>query len=67
MRNIWNIAKREFLATVATRAFIIGLLIVPVMGALLVLVLPRLVNIRNIQVQVKYGNRSDRKDYAGTV
>ncbi|MDM7997445.1 MAG: ABC transporter permease [Acidobacteriota bacterium] len=51
MRNVWNIAKREFLATVATRAFIIGLLIMPVLGGILVLVLPRAANIRNIQVQ----------------
>jgi ABC-2 type transport system permease protein len=51
MRNIFNIAKREFLATVATRAFIIGLLIVPAMMALLILVIPRLFNFGNFEVR----------------
>jgi hypothetical protein len=51
MRSILLVAKREFLATVATRAFIIGLLILPAMGALFALVLPRLVNISNMQAK----------------
>jgi ABC-type Na+ efflux pump permease subunit len=51
MRNIFNIAKREFMATVATRAFIIGLLIVPAIAGLLALVIPRLFNIKNMKVQ----------------
>ena len=51
MKNILSIAKREFMATVATRAFVIGLLIVPAMGALMALVLPRLFNVRNMQAK----------------
>jgi ABC-type Na+ efflux pump permease subunit len=51
MRNIFNIAKREFLATVATRAFVIGLLIVPAMFALLAMLIPRLFNMRNIKIE----------------
>ena len=51
MRNIFHIAKREFLATVATRAFVIGLLIVPAMFALLAMLIPRLFNMRNIKIQ----------------
>ncbi len=39
------------MATVATRAFVIGLLIMPVMAVLMALVLPRLVNIRNMQAK----------------
>jgi ABC-2 type transport system permease protein len=51
MRSILLVAKREFMATVATRAFIIGLLIVPVMAVLGALVLPRLFNIKNMQAK----------------
>ena len=51
MRSILNIAKREFMATVATRAFIIGLLIMPAMLALMGLVMPRLFNIRSMKMQ----------------
>ena len=51
MRNILNIAKREFMATVATRAFVIGLLIVPAMFAMIALVFPRLLNTRNMQIR----------------
>jgi ABC-2 type transport system permease protein len=51
MKNIFNIAKREFLATVATRAFIIGLLIMPAILALLGLVIPRMFNIRSMKIQ----------------
>jgi ABC-2 type transport system permease protein len=37
MRKVWVIAKREYLATVQTKAFVIGLLIVPILmgGSLL--------------------------------
>jgi ABC-2 type transport system permease protein len=50
MRNIFNIAKREFMATVATRAFVIGLLIVPAMLLLMASVAPRLFNFRSIKI-----------------
>jgi ABC-2 type transport system permease protein len=42
MRNIFLIAHREFMATVATRAFVIGLFILPAMIALFALIGPRL-------------------------
>jgi ABC-2 type transport system permease protein len=51
MRSILNIAKREFMATVATRAFIIGLLIMPAMLALLGIVGPRLFNLQRMKMQ----------------
>ena len=40
MRNIWRIAVRDFVAIVATRAFIIGLLIFPAMIAVVVVTAP---------------------------
>jgi ABC-2 type transport system permease protein len=42
MIKIWRIAVREFVATVFTRAFIIGLLIFPMMIGLFILIGPRL-------------------------
>jgi ABC-2 type transport system permease protein len=51
MRSIINIAKREFMATVATRAFIIGLLIMPAMLALMGMVMPRMFNIQSMKMQ----------------
>lgn len=51
MRNIYNIAKREFLATVATRAFVIGLLIFPAMIVLFGAVFPKLFNIRGVRIR----------------
>lgn len=50
MRNVFEIAKREFVATVATRAFIIGLLIFPLMIGVFALVGPRLFNPQNIEI-----------------
>jgi ABC-type Na+ efflux pump permease subunit len=51
MNNILAIAKREFLATVATRAFIIGLLILPAMIAIFALAIPRLFSQKNFKVK----------------
>ncbi len=51
MRNCFRIAKREFVATVATRAFVIGLLIVPAMIAVIALIGPRLFNFQDFQLQ----------------
>jgi ABC-type Na+ efflux pump permease subunit len=50
MRRIFLIASREFIATVASRAFIIGLLIFPAMIAVGILIGPRLFNFRNYRV-----------------
>jgi ABC-2 type transport system permease protein len=42
MRKVLLIALREFVATVLTKAFIIGLLVLPVIGGVLALIGPRL-------------------------
>jgi ABC-type Na+ efflux pump permease subunit len=42
MRKVWQIAAREFIATVFTKAFIIGLMVLPVMIVVMAVVGPRL-------------------------
>ena len=44
MKKIWLVARHEFTATVATRGFIIGVLMVPLMLALFATLVPRLAN-----------------------
>jgi ABC-2 type transport system permease protein len=51
MKNVLKIAQREFIATVATKAFVIGLLIVPVMALLMGIVMPRLFDISAVEIQ----------------
>ena len=51
MKNIFLIAKREFIATVATRAFVIGLLFLPALILIFALIGPRLFNFKNFKVQ----------------
>lgn len=51
MKNVATIAKREFIATVTTRAFIVGLLVFPVLLGLFALIGPRLFNPRNTQIR----------------
>jgi ABC-2 type transport system permease protein len=51
MRNIISIAKREFTATVVTRAYVIGLLVVPALIALLALVIPRLFDLKSMKIE----------------
>jgi ABC-2 type transport system permease protein len=51
MKKVWQIAGREFVSTVFTKGFIIGLLIVPLVGLVLVLVGPRLFGDRNRTVE----------------
>ena len=51
MKSIFSVAKREFLATVATRAFIIGLLIFPAMLVLMGILMPRLFNMKGIEIK----------------
>jgi ABC-type Na+ efflux pump permease subunit len=41
MKKVWQVAVREFVATVFTKGFIIGLLIVPVIFAIMAVVGPR--------------------------
>lgn len=50
MTKILRIAARDFLATVATKGFIIGLLVMPAVVALMATVGPRLFSNRNFQV-----------------
>ena len=42
MTKILRVAEREFLATAGTKAFIFGVLVMPVMMALLIYLMPRL-------------------------
>jgi ABC-type Na+ efflux pump permease subunit len=51
MNKICQIAVREFVATVFTKGFIIGLLIVPVIGGILALAGPRLFGDRTFKVE----------------
>ena len=44
MKKIFHVALREFLATVATKGFIIGVLVLPVIVLVMVLVMPLLIN-----------------------
>lgn len=44
MQKILNVAVREFLATVMTKGFILGVLIMPLMMLVVVMVLPKLMN-----------------------
>ena len=51
MKRILLVAQREFIATVSTKAFIIGLLIMPLMIGVLAIVFPRLLNPRNFKTR----------------
>jgi ABC-2 type transport system permease protein len=51
MKKIGHIAARDFLATVGTRGFIFGLLVVPASIALVISLSPRLFRPRDFQVQ----------------
>ena len=51
MRNVVAIAMREFVATVATRAFVIGLLVFPALIGLFALLGPRLFDPGNFEIR----------------
>jgi ABC-2 type transport system permease protein len=51
MKKVGLIATREFLATVGNKGFVIGLLIMPLIGMLFVAVGPRIMNARSPQVR----------------
>lgn len=51
MSKIFLIARREFIATVATKGFFIGLFFLPVMISIFVLIGPRLFNPRDFQLK----------------
>ena len=54
MRRILRVALRDFLATVATKGFIFGLLLTPALGAAVVLLAPRLFSDGPYQIEGEY-------------
>ncbi len=54
MTRILHIALRDFLAIVATKGFLIGLLLVPAMGVVMVIVGPWLFDDRQYQIEGEY-------------
>jgi ABC-2 type transport system permease protein len=44
MKRVWLVAQREFLAAVMNKGFVIGLLVMPALIAVLVMVIPRLMD-----------------------
>jgi ABC-2 type transport system permease protein len=51
MKRVWLVAKREFLAAVMNKGFVIGLLVMPAMIAVMVMVMPRLMNTTGSQIR----------------
>jgi ABC-type Na+ efflux pump permease subunit len=51
MRRVWLVAVREFMAAVANKGFVIGLLVMPAMIAVVAMVMPRLMNTRGAQIR----------------
>ena len=61
MKRVWLVARREFLAAVANKGFVIGLLVMPAIIALLVTVMPRLMNTQgDADPRRGRGHRPDR-------
>ena len=54
MTRILHVALRDFLATVTTKTFLAGLLVAPAIGAVLIVVGPRLFDDRGYQVKGEY-------------
>lgn len=54
MRRILRVALRDFLATVATKGFIIGLFITPAIGVAVALLAPSLFSDRGYQIEGEY-------------
>ena len=42
MKKIYYVAQREFMATVATKGFLVGMLVTPALIGMLIVVMPRL-------------------------
>jgi ABC-2 type transport system permease protein len=51
MSKVWQIAVREFVATVFTKAFVIGLLVFPTLMAIMAVVGPRLFGNRDFSIE----------------
>ena len=54
MKRILHVALRDFLATVATKGFIIGLFITPAIGVAVALLAPRLFNDNTYRIEGEY-------------
>ena len=54
MKRILRVALRDFLATVATKGFIIGLFITPAIGVAVALLAPRLFNDNTYRIEGEY-------------
>ena len=54
MTRILHVAMRDFLATVLTKGFLIGLLIMPVIAGVMVIVAPRIFDDSNFQIEGEY-------------
>ena len=54
MTRILHVALRDFLATVATKGFIIGLLVMPAVGGVMIIVAPQLFDDSNFQIEGEY-------------
>ena len=66
MRKILLVAKRDFLATVSTKGFIIAIMVPPLIWAAIILAFPRMMNNRVPAVTgTRRGDRSDRAGGAG--
>ena len=50
-RRIWMVASRDFITTVGSKGFLIGLLIMPILILVIVMLVPRILNSRSPQVQ----------------
>ncbi len=68
LRRIRLVAAREFLTTVSSKGFLFGVLVMPVLITAIILVLPRLMSNRGMQVQVEVAviDRSG-SGFAGTL
>ena len=55
MKRILHVALRDFLAIVATRGFLIGLLAAPAMGAVFVVLAPILFDDSGYRIEGEYG------------
>jgi ABC-2 type transport system permease protein len=51
MRKVWLVAVREFMAAVANKGFVIGLLLMPAIFAVMFTLLPRLMNTQGEQIR----------------
>ena len=54
MTRILHVAMRDFLATVLTKGFLIGLLIMPVVAGVMVIVAPRIFDDSSFQIEGEY-------------